>query len=51
MPDILVDTTLLLNLLKGGIILLAGWLVARLILKISQPFFQAKLDKHQRVLI
>ena len=51
MPDILFDTTLFLNLLKGGVILLAGWLVARLILRISTPFFQAKLDKHQRVLI
>jgi small-conductance mechanosensitive channel len=50
MPDIMFDTTFILSIFKGGFILLAGWLIARLILKISQPFFLAKLDKHRRVL-
>jgi small-conductance mechanosensitive channel len=50
MDDFSFDTSFLLLLTKAGITLLVGWLLARLISKMSQPFLTKNFDRHQRIL-
>jgi small-conductance mechanosensitive channel len=50
MPDFSIDTSMLLPFARAAVTLLFGWLLARLVLKLSQPFLVKNFDRHQHIL-
>jgi hypothetical protein len=49
-PDVNLHISLLLPFAQGAFTLLLGWLLVRLVLKLSQPFLDKNFDRHQRIL-
>ncbi|MCB1646387.1 MAG: mechanosensitive ion channel family protein [Pseudomonadales bacterium] len=51
MPELTLDPQFLLQVAKAFLIVFLGWLLVRLLLRVSRSFLQSRLDRHQAVLM